>query len=116
MRKKALLAVGMLIIFAGCAAGYRLGDLEDERPLVRAKAAAYFGEQKSKEAAPYLVRLLADEDPSVRMFSHAALKKISGRDFGYDPVLGNKRSNKASIDKWRQWADSVAPVKDKSSR
>ena len=115
MQKSVSLLVVVLLVLAGCMRGYQLRHLEDERPLVRMKAAVYFGEQKSKEAAPHLVRLLEDEDPSVRMFSHAALKKISGKDFGYEPVFEDKESNKASIDKWRQWAHSVTSAEDKSS-
>jgi hypothetical protein len=107
-RKRLYLTLVLAGLVAGCAHTFTLRDLEDERPFMRMRAAAYFGEQKSMEAAPYLARLLEDEDPSVRIFSHEALKEISGKDFGFDPVFEDKSSNKDSLERWRQWAQSAA--------
>ena len=104
------------LLVAGCINAYRLEDLESERPLLRMKAAAYFGSRKSEEAAPYLVQLLDDEEPSVRILASAALKEISGKDFGFNPVFKESEANFNALVKWRQWADSLNSKDENASK
>lgn len=59
---------------------------------VRLRAIRMLGAVEDKAAIPALARALEDPDPAVQYRAVAALKQVSGRDFGND------------VNRWRAWA------------
>jgi hypothetical protein len=60
------------------------------------------GETRDRSALPQLVDSLNDDDPAVRLFAIAALKKFSGDRFGYEYYL-DEEERKPSVARWREW-------------
>jgi hypothetical protein len=69
---------------------------------VRALAAKAAVESGRKDLLPLLVENLADHDAAVRMFSAIALRKLTGKDLGYDPSDPPFRREEAIL-AWREW-------------
>ena len=63
---------------------WELADLEDPDMTVRIMAVKWAGDNELIEAAPYLVDNLQNEDKALRFYSIQALRRITGRDCGYD--------------------------------
>lgn len=59
---------------------------------VRLRAIRMLGSVKDEAAIPMLAKALEDPDPAVQYRAVAALKQVSGRDFGND------------VNRWRAWA------------
>jgi HEAT repeat protein len=55
--------------------------------------------------AKVLLPLLEDEDVSVRREAVAALRALSGKDFGFDPAKPGAGQGEI-IARWRKWCDS----------
>ena len=66
---------------------------------------------------PELVDALEDRDPAVRMFASVALRKLTGKDFGFKPH-GSPAEREEAIRQWRVWIardqtpQDVAPSPD----
>jgi hypothetical protein len=86
--------------------GGRLADLlEDADPSVAMLAAEELARRKDVRCLPAFVRGLDAEDFRTRYRSHAVLRGLSGRDFGYD-AAADADARKPATDKWLAWASS----------
>ena len=110
----------VLVVFqcfvAGCGGGNRkvggsiCDRLQHESPSVRIQAAMDAVREKDMKALPLLVDRLTDRESSVRVFAAQALRRMTGKDFGWnswDPP-GVRR---AAVRKWRQWLETEAREK-----
>jgi hypothetical protein len=74
--------------------------LADWSPSIRSLAAADLGERKATTAIKPLLKVLEDTNPSVRETGVQALRKITGRSFGYKPDASDRKRTQA-IERWR---------------
>jgi hypothetical protein len=58
------------------------------------------------DLVPGLVENLSDRDEAVRMFTSIGLRKLTGKDFGYNPS-GAPEERFASIERWKEWLHSA---------
>jgi hypothetical protein len=56
----------------------------------------------SKPLIPHLIRLLNDREATVARAAHAALKELSGKDFGPRPDA-NRQQRARAITAWQLW-------------
>lgn len=82
-------------------------DMLAPAPVVRARAVGLGESQPEQVAVPALLGRLGDPDPVVRMTANDALKKRTGRDFGFVP-WGEPADRLAAVDRWRGWWDDRA--------
>jgi hypothetical protein len=76
--------------------------LKDEEAEVRRAAALAVAQQDSKLLVPDVIGLLKDPSPLVRRAAHAALKALSGKDFG--PAADADAAERLrAIAAWRSW-------------
>jgi hypothetical protein len=76
--------------------------LQDELPEIRRAAALACAMKDEKEHVPGLIELLLDPEPFVARAAHAALKELTGQDFG--PTLGaDKEETQKAIAAWKAW-------------
>jgi hypothetical protein len=75
--------------------------MEDSEAEVRRAAALACGMKDDKTLLPQLIELLQDKEPVVMRAAHAALKSLSGEDFG--PADGNPGDLKRAVDAWKAW-------------
>lgn len=61
--------------------------------------------QNRLDLIPKLVENLADRDEAVRMFTSIGLRKLTGKDFGYNPSSAPEE-RLASIKRWEEWVGS----------
>jgi hypothetical protein len=59
------------------------------------------------KAVPFLLGALSSGSDAVRAECHEHLKKISGKDFGFDP-LATREEREAAVDRWRKWWRSAS--------
>jgi HEAT repeat protein len=86
--------------------GGQLADLlDDADPVVAMLAAEALARRKDICCLPAFARGLDAEDFLTRYRSHAVLRGLSGRDFGYD-AAADAGDRKPAADKWRAWASS----------
>jgi hypothetical protein len=75
---------------------------EDEDAEVRRAAALACAMKDGKDLVPGLIRLLSDREPLVERAAHAALKELTGQDFG--PAAGASRADRArAVAAWKVW-------------
>jgi hypothetical protein len=102
-------AVLWLLLAAGCSStleppsGDPALDLRHADPRIRVQAARAAVDAGRRDLVPALIALLDDDDGSVRLFSNTALRKLSGRDFGFLPH-GTLAERRAAVERWRRWA------------
>jgi hypothetical protein len=82
-------------------------DLHDENPEIRAAAAqaCALKEAKNKETRqfiPHLIGLLSDPEAVVARAAHAALKDLTGEDFG-PPANAGEGQRKRAVEEWQAW-------------
>ena len=90
---------------AGESTGRLAGLLDDADLPVALLAAEALAVRKDVRCLPAYARLLDMEDFLTRYQSHAALRALSGRNFGYDASAEPEDRRQASA-KWRVWAAS----------
>ena len=76
--------------------------LQDESLEIRRAAALACAMKEDKEFIPDLIALLEDPQRSVSFAAHAALKELSGKDFGPAPNAGPRDRIGASA-RWKEW-------------
>ena len=79
-----------------------IAALRDPTAVVRGQAAEALGSLAVREAIPDLIKLLDDPKSYVWTRAAAALRQITGEDFGLRGVLQESDRVKA-IEKWKQW-------------
>jgi hypothetical protein len=76
--------------------------LKDENVEIRRAAALAVGQKEAISLVPDLIRLLNDPESLVERAAYAALKSMSGKDFG--PPSGADRSEKdKAVAAWQMW-------------
>jgi hypothetical protein len=78
------------------------GYLEDEDAEIRRAAALAAAMKDARSLTPKLIGLLEDREPTVAWAARAALKSLSGKDFGPQPGASAEERQQA-IDAWRDW-------------
>jgi hypothetical protein len=68
----------------------------------RSGAAEVLGNIREEKAIDYLIRILGDPDRFVRDESSKALRKITGKNFGFDP-FSSPQNREAAAKKWEEW-------------
>ena len=81
-------------------------DLHHRDPRVRLEAAFAAAEAGRTDLAGDLVRNLEDRDESVRFITGIALKRMTGRDFGF-LSFGDPRSRAEAVGRWRRWIEET---------
>lgn len=81
--------------------------LKDSDTFVRMVSARVLGDAKCAESVGALIDALEDSEPSVREASAIALRDITGRDFGFDP-LANEGERAKRVRAWRDWWKKAA--------
>jgi hypothetical protein len=77
--------------------------LADDSPEVRRAAALAVAMKEDRAHVKRLIELLDDKETVARA-AHAALKSLSGQDFG-PPAEASRAEKKKAIDAWREWSE-----------
>lgn len=103
-RRGSLRSLALLVLIAaGCSLGPRqFQDVNNQAPLVRARATGLADEVPRAEFIPELIDHLGDPDAVVRLSSHEELRRRTGQDFGYHP-WDNIPEREAAAGRWRVW-------------
>lgn len=97
------LAAGVLsMTMAGCSDPESAVGLSESDPGARFRAIRQAQAERDRSAVPDLIRLLESDDPAERFFASAALKDITGRDFGYDPTA-TRPDRATAARRWAEW-------------
>jgi uncharacterized protein (TIGR03067 family) len=76
--------------------------LQDEDPEIRRAAALACAMKDEKKLIPNLIHLLEDPEPPVLRAAHAALKALTGKEFG--PTLDASRAERGkAVAAWKSW-------------
>ena len=104
MRAVGLVWLCIIAAVVGCDAGQRplIERMQDESPVVRAKAAVQAGKRGNRKAIPFLIDRLTDQDRTVRMFAIISLEKMTGRTLGYRTSAPSAEQVSAAR-RWRRW-------------
>jgi HEAT repeat protein len=78
------------------------GYLQDDDVEIRRAAALAIGMKESKSLVPNLIPMLRDPEITVARAAHAALKALTGQDFGPASKATREERDQAVI-KWLQW-------------
>jgi hypothetical protein len=81
-----------------------IAALRDEDFFVRRVAADLLGDSRSEEPIPSLIEALDDEEVSVRVAAHGALKKLTRKDLGFQENATIEERTRAKK-KWKEWWD-----------
>ncbi|TAJ16825.1 MAG: HEAT repeat domain-containing protein, partial [Planctomycetota bacterium] len=81
--------------------------LKDSDTFVRMVAARIFGDAKTVDAVGALIDALEDPEPSVREAALVALRNITARDHGFDP-LASEADRAKKVKAWREWWKKAA--------
>jgi len=76
--------------------------LQDEEPEIRRAAALACAMKDSKSLTPNVIALLRDHETTVVRAAHAALKELTGQDFGPAATASREERDQAAL-KWLQW-------------
>lgn len=101
------------LILGGCsgadARGRSLaGAFESEDPADRVAAIQRAGDANDKTALPALVTCLSDSESDVRFFAIAALRKITGQDFGYH-YYDAEQARREAVARWQEYLRTPPP-------
>ena len=103
-----LVVVGVIVVLVGCVAstpeaGTVYQRLQNEDPAVRGAAILEAGNTKNAKTVPLLIERLSDTESDIRIFAGIALRKITGKDFGWRS-WDSRIDRDNAIGRWRQWA------------
>lgn len=101
-QRRFLLAAAAALGLLGCAVRPRFLTIGHAAPIVRARSASQGEGLPEETVIPALIARLSDPDPVVRLSAHHALRKRTGRDYGFVPWADEAERAKA-IDRWRRW-------------
>jgi hypothetical protein len=82
------------------------GLLKDADATAALLAAAALAARNERRCLPTYARLLDAENFQTRYQCHAALRGLTGKDFGYDPTADGP-ARKTAVGKWQEWAASA---------
>ena len=99
----------------GCAHGPRsFREVQNQAPVVRARAVGLGRRQSVDSVVPALVERLSDNDPVVRLAAHEELRKRTGRDFGYVP-WADPQERAGAVNRWRAWMNQGTGTVDRQN-
>jgi hypothetical protein len=89
------------LFMAGCLPS---GDpaLSHDDPAVKIPAIKRAAVEGRHESLGHLIRDLDSDDPAVRVYAIAALERIAGERFEYQPYH-DEEQRKPAIQRWREW-------------
>ena len=87
-----------------------VGRLKDKEFFIRRWVAEDLGERKAVAAVPALVEALADEEVTVRTAAVVALRKITGKNFGFKSTASGRERDRA-LTRWRNFVAELARKK-----
>ncbi len=104
---KIIMVLSAGIALAGCVASDETSmtlyeQLQAEDPALRIQAAKKAAQNDDRQAVGLLIDRLTDPEADVRLFSHMALQKITGQDFGWRPWEPADDRYEAAR-RWRAW-------------
>jgi len=76
--------------------------LGDDDPEIRRAAALGLAMRESMAHVPRMIELLRDPDPAVRPAARAALRTLSGQDFGPE-LTSTEEERERAVAGWREW-------------
>jgi hypothetical protein len=76
---------------------------QDEDAEIRRAAALACAMKDAKDQVPGLIRLLSDREPLVERAAHAALKELTGQDFGPAAAGASQADRARAIAAWEAW-------------
>jgi hypothetical protein len=82
--------------------------LHDEEPEIRRAAALACALKGTKHLVPQLIALLTDREQVVARAAYAALREMTGQDFGPDPSA-NDADRKRAAAAWNDWWKTQSP-------
>jgi hypothetical protein len=99
-----VVAVCLVALLAGCEKRPRsiVARLQHEDPGVRIEAIQQAARRDHRPAVPFLVDRLSDSQSDVRFFAAIALRRMTGRDFGY-AYYERPGQRQEAIQRWRAW-------------
>jgi hypothetical protein len=86
----------------GCAAPRIKPVLTDPDPSVKIPAMELAVKQDDRSAIPILIKNLENDDPAVRFYANDALRKLTGRDFGFQ-YYADEEVREPAIARWQTW-------------
>jgi hypothetical protein len=86
-------------------------ELKDDDPEIRRAAALACAMKDDKSHVPDLIPLLEDREPIVGRAAHAALKNLSGKDFGPE-ANASRRDTANAVAAWKGWWDKTQTEKN----
>jgi hypothetical protein len=86
-------------------------ELKDDDPEIRRAAALACAMKDDKSHVPDLIPLLEDREPLVGRAAHAALKSLTGKDFGPEANASRQDTAKAAT-AWKEWYEKSQGEKD----
>ena len=81
---------------------------QDPHETVRLEVARSLVEMGDMRQCPTLIAALDSDKVQVRAMSHDALKRATGRDYGFDHLTDNVEQRKQAVLRWRQWWGQLA--------
>ena len=87
---------------AGCDAPPIKPSLTDPDPSVKIPAMKQAVAERDMSAVPILIKNLDSDDPAVRFFANDALKKLTGRSFGF-LYYEDEGVRRPAVEKWKAW-------------
>jgi len=96
-----LIGTACWLAATGCrSAAQSRAQLQSPNPVDRAKAAVVAAEQKDRDAVHALIGLLDDPDIAVRLYAIAALRRLTGNDYGYR-YYASDADRAAAVARWQ---------------
>jgi len=102
--RRAVCFLALMASAGGCGGSVRspeLGDLQSGDVVVRVRAMRWAADNGVAAAKPFLVDDLESEDEAIRFFAIAALRRLSGTDYGYD-FKANAAERAGAVERWRR--------------
>lgn len=88
--------------------------LDDNDLFVRLAAARVLGDLGNTSAVPELIDALEDSEPSVRETALLSLRRLTHREFGFDPSA-REAERERRIREWRKWWERSSAAEAKAS-
>ena len=100
----AAMAASLVFGLAGCGhiAKHPFRAWNDPSSINRARSTHVAERLPIDQAIPSLINRLDDKDEVVRLTANHELKRLSGKDFGFEP-WGSAKDRGAACERWKAW-------------
>jgi hypothetical protein len=89
-------------IAGGCSEPTGPRTVNSEELTVRIPAIKRAVAEKDESSTADLVRQLDDDDPAVRLYAIAGLRRLTGQDLGYH-YYDDKEARRPAVERWNDW-------------